>query len=623
MSGDIDSAFAHRFDTLTHSTATREFFATWLRVDPANLAAALTIGSTMLRGATFVRDMVMRLYHAFTQFLTASISIPAYDDLNKDILNWIGAHVLESQSPRNLAARTEDVGNMFTYFSKRKDLSFGKKTPINYLPAFGTVWFVHDRNIFLVHRIYYKEFQSKLPQEYVEAPTGDEPLVIMVFGRSIEPIRRFLEAVRDFADEERKANVTVRVSKHASNYAYRGSSMKRPMRRLETVHFDETTKAELIADIELYLDPNTRHYYTARGIPYRRGYLLHGPPGTGKTSLCLALATYFRLELYLLHIPSVGEDSHLESLFKSLPHRCIVLLEDIDAVGMQRKSDVDEMEEEERREKAEKKKGKDNKEGHAEEKEEAPTSRVTLSGLLNVLDGVTSQEGRIVIMTSNFASKLDKALTRPGRIDRQVYLGNMSPGSAKLMFLRMYAPDSDAPPLTSLLDSEYLNKLATEFSTYIPEDTFTPAQLQGYLITHRNSATNAVKETKVWVEDQQRIRTEEEEPAKRLAVWKAAKKAEEKAAEAAKQDDEKKESTDDDLTAASISESEDSLTGTFHGRIPRGTADAVRNEEVTTEEGSWSGSTPSTHSSETDSPNDSQPNSSWKWAWKAKKEDAK
>jgi chaperone BCS1 len=219
----------------------------------------------------------------------------------------------------------------------------------------------------------------------------------------------------------------------------------------------------------------------------------------------------------------------------------------------------------------------------------------------------------------------------------------------------MYAPDSDAPPLTSLLDSEYLNKLATEFSTYIPEDTFTPAQLQGYLITHRNSATNAVKETKVWVEDQQRIRTEEEEPAKRLAVWKAAKKAEEKAAEAAKQDDEKKESTDDDLvslvkqiasglgnlgaqsgaggetkkadladqTAASISESEDSLTGTFHGRIPRGTADAVRNEEVTTEEGSWSGSTPSTHSSETDSPNDSQPNSSWKWAWKAKKEDAK
>tara|TARA_R110002060_G_scaffold29629_2_gene40039 strand:- start:25 stop:534 length:510 start_codon:yes stop_codon:yes gene_type:complete len=156
------------------------------------------------------------------------------------------------------------------------------------------------------------------------------------------------------------------------------------------------------------------------------------------------------------------------------------LLEDIDAVGMQRKSDVDEMEEEERKKKTEKDKDKGNTAGHTDDKKEEPRkSRVTLSGLLNVLDGVTSQEGRIVIMTSNFASKLDKGLIRPGRIDHQVYLGNMLPESARLMFLRMYAPDSDAPPLSSLLDSEYLDKLATEFSTYIPKDEFTPAQLQG------------------------------------------------------------------------------------------------------------------------------------------------
>ena len=138
------------------------------------------------------------------------------------------------------------------------------------------------------------------------------------------------------------------------------------------------------------------------------------------------------------------------------------------------------MEEEERKKKAKKDKDKDNMAGSFDDEEEEPRkSLVTLAGLLNVLDGVTSQEGRIVIMTSNFASKLDKALTRPGRIDHQVYLGNMSPESARLMFLRMYAPDSDAPPLSSLLDSENLNKLATEFSTYIPKDEFTPAQLQG------------------------------------------------------------------------------------------------------------------------------------------------
>jgi len=167
----------------------KKFFATWLKLDPATLAAALTIGSTLMNGVTAVQGFLKRMYNACLEFLTASISIPAYDDLNKDILNWIGANVLESRSPRNLAAKTDDVGNMFTYFKKRKDLSDGKKTPINYLPAFGTVWFVHERNIFLIRRISEKNFWSNLPQEYVEAPSGNEPLVIMVFGRSINPIR--------------------------------------------------------------------------------------------------------------------------------------------------------------------------------------------------------------------------------------------------------------------------------------------------------------------------------------------------------------------------------------------------------------------------------------------------
>lgn len=198
----------------------QKFFATWLKVDPATLAAALTIGSTLMNGVAVVKGILKRMYNACLEFLTASISIPAYDDLNKDILNWIGANVLDSRSPRNLAAKTDDVGNMFTYFKKRKDLSDGKKTPINYLPAFGTVWFVHDRNVFLVRRISEKNYWSNLPQEYVEAPSGNEPLVIMVFGRSISPIRRFLETVRDFADEERNTNVTVRVAKTCSSHSY-------------------------------------------------------------------------------------------------------------------------------------------------------------------------------------------------------------------------------------------------------------------------------------------------------------------------------------------------------------------------------------------------------------------
>jgi len=226
--------------------------------------------------------------------------------------------------------------------------------------------------------------------------------------------------------------------------------------------------------------------------------LLHGPPGTGKTSLSLALAGAFGLELYLCHLPSIREDSELDRLFSALPPRCIVLLEDIDAVGTSRKGHYDGP-------KSEDKEGKEGKEGEEEDsgnesddssKDIQRGSRCTLSGLLNVLDGVSSQEGRIVLMTSNMAHKLDKALIRPGRIDKMIFLGNISPRSAELMFLRMYAPENTGAIKQS--DGE-LEGMAKVFSTYIPDNMFTPAMLQGYLLNRRNSPMKAVDEIEGWV----------------------------------------------------------------------------------------------------------------------------
>lgn len=170
-------------------------------------------------------------------------------------------------------------------------------------------------------------------------------------------------------------------------------------------------------------------------------------------------------------------------MFNSLPARCIVLLEDIDAVGMERKS----AESEEAAEQLNAKPGLNR----------PRYPQCTLSGLLNVLDGVASQEGRIVLMTSNYAEKLDKALTRPGRIDKKIYLGNISQRSAELMFLRMYASDSDSPVTFGLADGE-LEKLALEFSIGLPDAAFTPAQLQGYLLMYRDNPASAVGGVAEW-----------------------------------------------------------------------------------------------------------------------------
>lgn len=92
-------------------------------------------------------------------------------------------------------------------------------------------------------------------------------------GRSVGPIKRFLNTCRDFAERQREAYVTVRVSKSRYDDESWETTILRPIRPLNTIHFDEKTKSELVADIENYLDPGTRRFYTQRGIPYRRGAL--------------------------------------------------------------------------------------------------------------------------------------------------------------------------------------------------------------------------------------------------------------------------------------------------------------------------------------------------------------
>jgi chaperone BCS1 len=270
---------------------------------------------------------------------------------------------------------------------------------------------------------------------------------------------------------------------------------------LDTVHFDESIKQNLIADIRNYLDPRTQRLYQSRSMPYRRGYLLHGPPGTGKSSLSSAIAGEFGLDLYELKVPSMGSDADLEQAFQEIPPRCIVLLEDIDCVWA-RDQPMERLHHD--------------TESHSSSSSSSVVPNVTLSGLLNVLDGVGSQEGRVVIMTTNKIEKLDSALVRPGRVDLKVHLGHISAKSAEDMFMRMFAPELlswarmttaehalEEGPLEQYVSSEQVKMLAAKFASFIPEKTFTPSQLQGFFQVHLNSAVDAAAGIEAWVKREQ------------------------------------------------------------------------------------------------------------------------
>ncbi|KAI3921788.1 hypothetical protein MKX01_005477 [Papaver californicum] len=159
-----------------------------------------------------------------------------------------------------------------------------------------------------------------------------------------------------------------------------------------------------------------RDYYQKIGKPWKRGYLLYGPPGTGKSSMIAAMAKLLNYDIYDLELTAAKDNSELKKLLQDTSNKSITVIEDVDcSLDLTGK-----------RKKKKKKDGKDEKKKDEEEEEEEEEeeinqdSKVTLSGLLNVIDWLWSACGkeRIVVFTTNYVEKLDPALIRRGQMDK-------------------------------------------------------------------------------------------------------------------------------------------------------------------------------------------------------------
>ena len=128
---------------------------------------------------------------------------------------------------------------------------------------------------------------------------------------------------------------------------------------------------------------------------------------------------------------------------------------------------------------------------------EGKTNALSFSGLLNALDGISAQEGRLLIMTTNHLEKLDPALIRPGRIDFRLYLGLTSRSQVVRLFKRFHPESTE--------------EQSEKFADSIPEHTISPASIQGYLLMHRDDPQGSVDHIKDLLKQQ-----EEEEKRQRL-----------------------------------------------------------------------------------------------------------
>ncbi|KAH8585785.1 putative mitochondrial chaperone bcs1 [Bisporella sp. PMI_857] len=217
-------------------------------------------------------------------------------------------------------------------------------------------------------------------------------------------------------------------------------------------------------------------WYFDRGIPYQRGYLLYGPPGTGKSSFSCAIAGELNLDIYILSLSAINE-ANLKSLFNKLPSRCVILLEDIDAVSSNRDAETEDI--------------RQIVGGSPLRKKKPASGNVSLSALLNVIDGIGSQDGRILVMTTNFITHLHKALIRPGRIDIKVEFGLADKKMAADIFRLIFKP------LEAGLGKEA--EVEQQFAVKVPELKFSPAEIQSFLLVNKRSPCLAVANVDQWI----------------------------------------------------------------------------------------------------------------------------
>ena len=454
-----------------------------LKITVAYLLLLGGVYETFKQVGTF-REILTSLWNLATEPLSSRITIPADHSVNADILAWIAARVQVPDARGLVLIKKPAMPTVFEF-----------------IPYFGKTRFRYKGHFMSMERINTVTTDEEGRQTACSDPTTPQNLTLECFPsfRGTDLLKEFLENVSGFSKPPKKDMTTVyhphqHLSSRGGYVMMWVAAVVRPSRSLQSVALEASKKNALVKDIAYYLTPECQRFYANRGYPYRRGFLLYGPPGTGKTSFCLALAGHFNLDLYILSLSDeCMTDQDLESLFASLPSRCIILLEDVDSAGLERETT-----------KAESKKRLRSETGQSKTMDLDHGSGLTLSGLLNCLDGPTSKDGRIFCMTSNAPDSLDPALVRPGRYDQKVHFGYVSEEVCIKLFEHLYTktPDELLEGETSASALYDIAQLAKHFARAIPSDgKISPAEVQGYLMVHRADPMAAAEGARGFVKD--------------------------------------------------------------------------------------------------------------------------
>jgi chaperone BCS1 len=260
------------------------------------------------------------------------------------------------------------------YYRNFFDDWIGKESNLNLFYSSGFILIKHDGVKFLVLKN-----QNTIQNSF--NPFKDTKQAFQIFCFNKEKLNKLI----DYIDRNYGSNYI------KSYYNFNGEvkcSGRVINKTFDNIYLDEDIVENLKSDLDLFA--SSKEVYDQYGIRYKRTYLFYGPPGTGKSSLSLGISNYTKRDILSINMSKDITDSNIISLISNRPPKSIVLFEDIDCL-------LDDI----------------NRSEESKDKE----VKISLSCILNILDGIYTPNDVIFIITTNNLEKIDEAIKRKGRTD--------------------------------------------------------------------------------------------------------------------------------------------------------------------------------------------------------------